>query len=110
AEADNDLKIINISITSNGEYKWVTEIKDYLLNTPEEISKELKNQYEKGLIPSDKTKTHVLLKIDKKATWDPILKAIFAIRDAGFDVRPVYVPETDSQATLTTTSEFLLSH
>lgn len=96
AATDSDLKIINISINAKGEYKWVTEIRDYLMNTPEDITKELNQEYVKGLLPEDKQKTQVLLKIDKNATWEPILKAIFAIRDAGFEVHPVYEPETQA--------------
>jgi len=93
AANDSDYKIINISINSEGKYKWTTEIKDYAMSTPDEIKQELNLQYEKGLLPQDKLQTQVMLKIDKKATWEPILKAIFAIRDAGFEVRPVYEPE-----------------
>jgi len=93
ADATTDLKIINISITEEGKYKWVTEIRDYMMSTPEAIGEELITQYQKGILPEDRIKTQVLLKIDKNATWEPILKAIFAIRDAGFEVHPVYLPE-----------------
>ncbi len=90
--ADTDTKIINISIDAEGNYKWVTEVRDYRMQTPDEIAQELIQQHTKGLLPKDKSKTQVLLKIDKKTVWDPILKAIFAIRDAGFEVHPVYEP------------------
>ncbi len=89
---DNE-KIINISINEDGEYKWITEIRDYVMASSEAIAQELSLQYEKGILPEDRLKTKVLLKIDKNAKWEPILKAIFAIRDAGFTVHPVYVPE-----------------
>jgi biopolymer transport protein ExbD len=93
ADADADFKIIQISITADGQYKWVTEVRDHVMDNADAIGVELLNQYSKGLLPADRLKTQVLLKIDQKATWDPILKAIFAIRDAGFEVRPVYQPE-----------------
>lgn len=93
--ANSDYKIINLNIDAEGKYKWVTEIHDYPMATVEDISRELKTQYEKGLLPEDKTKTQILLKIDKQAQWDPILKAIFAIRDEGFEVRPVYEPKEE---------------
>lgn len=93
ADADTDFKIIQISITADGQYKWVTEVRDHVMDNADAIGVELLNQYSKGLLPADRLKTQVLLKIDQKATWDPILKAIFAIRDAGFEVRPVYQPE-----------------
>lgn len=93
ANDPSNYKLINISIDSEGKYKWTTEIKDYYMSTPDEIKEELNLQYQKGLLPEDKLQTHVMLKIDKKATWEPILKAIFAVREAGFEVRPVYEPE-----------------
>lgn len=93
SNADYDYKMVNISINEKGEYKWVTEIRDYPMLSAQEIAIELQNQYKKGLLPENKLKTQVLLKIDKQATWDPILQAIFAIRDAGFEVRPVYLPD-----------------
>ncbi len=93
SNADSEYKILNISINNKGEYKWVTEIRDYPMPQAEDIANELLNQYQKGLLPENKLKTQVLLKIDKEAMWDPILQAIFAIRDAGFEVRPVYLPD-----------------
>ena len=90
---DADTHVIHLSITADGHYKWVTEIRDYAMNSPEEIHAELSQQYAKGLLPADKAKTKVLVKIDKEAQWDPILRAIFAVRDAGFEVHPVYQPE-----------------
>lgn len=92
-KGDADLKVVHITINAEGKYKWVTEVKDYPMNSSDEIKKELITQYQKGILPEDKTLTHVMLKIDKQATWEPILKAIFAVREAGFDVRPVYEPE-----------------
>lgn len=93
SDATSEIKVVNISISEEGQYKWVTEIRDYIMNTPEAIAQELNLQYEKGILPVDRLNTQVLLKIDKNATWEPILKAIFAIRDAGFEVHPVYLPE-----------------
>ncbi len=93
SDATSEIKVVNISISEEGEYKWVTEIRDYIMNTPDAIAQELNLQYEKGILPSDRLNTQVLLKIDRNATWEPILKAIFAIRDAGFEVHPVYLPD-----------------
>lgn len=94
---DNDLNVINISINADGKYKWVTGLRDYPMEDPEEIKLELTKQYEKGLLPEDRALTQVLLKIDKNTKWDPILKAIFAVRDAGFEIHPVYEPEEGAQ-------------
>lgn len=92
----SDLNVINISINEDGHYKWVTEVHDYPMASAEEIKEELTKEYDKGLFPEDKTLTQVLLKIDKNAKWEPILQALFAIREAGFEVRPVYEPTQDS--------------
>jgi biopolymer transport protein ExbD len=81
-EGNTDYKVINININAAGEYKWVTEIRDYVMTSADEIKTELEEQYEKGLLPLEKLHTQVFLKIDKNSTWEPILKAIFAIRDA----------------------------
>ncbi|MCH9609271.1 MAG: hypothetical protein S4CHLAM45_14740 [Chlamydiales bacterium] len=89
-----DYKIVNISVSEEGNYKWVTEIRDHIMQTPKEITDELLRQYHKGLLPEDKIKTQVLLKIDRQARWEPILHVLLAIREAGFEVRPIYEPET----------------
>lgn len=93
ASNPQDFKLINISVSENGTYKWITEIRDHLMESPEKITQELESQYSKGLLPEDKLKTQVLLKIDREAKWEPILKVLLAVRDAGFEVRPVYEPE-----------------
>lgn len=89
----SDYKVIHMSITSDNEYKWVTEIRDYKMKSAEEVGQELQHQYETGLLPQDPSKTHVMLKIDRKAQWEPILQLMFAIREAGFEAHPVYEPE-----------------
>ncbi len=87
-----DFKTIHISLEANGKLKWITEFQDYPIDSPELIANELKRQYEDGFLPEDKQKTQIFLKIDKNAKWDPILKTLFAIREQGFEVRPVYEP------------------
>lgn len=88
-----DYKIINISVSEEGRYKWVSEIRDHPMESPKEIAAELIRQYQRGLLPEDRSKTQVLLKIDRNAKWEPILKVLLAIRETGFEVRPVYEPE-----------------
>lgn len=88
----HEYKLVNISIAENGSYKWVTEIRDYPMENAEQIAQELSRQYVQGLLPEDKFKTQILLKIDRSARWEPILKAVLAIKEAGFEVRPVYEP------------------
>jgi len=91
--SENPSKMINITISENGEYKWVTEIRDHALASAEEIAEELLRQYQRGLLPEDKHHTHILLRIDKNARWESVLHALLAIKEAGFNVHPVYEPE-----------------
>lgn len=84
---------VNISITEDGKYKWITEVNEFLMDNPSSIKKELIKQQKLGMLPADGTQTKVLLHIDRNARWEPISKAIFTIREAGFTIRPVYEPE-----------------
>jgi hypothetical protein len=68
----------------------MTEFQEYNMPTPEAIQKELARQYQIGVLPQDKARTEILLHIDKRAPWEPIAQAIFAIRELGFSARPVY--------------------
>lgn len=81
---------INLSITEDGAYKWITEIQDYPMDNLETIQNELFHHYNIGALPKDKNKTQILLHIDKKAPWEPIAKLIFAIRETGFDALPIF--------------------
>ena len=81
---------IHLSITNTGTFKWLTEFQEYPMETVQQIQEELARQYQMGALPRDKTKTEVLLHIDRKAPWEPIAKAIFGIREVGFNARPVY--------------------
>ena len=87
-----EMQQINLLITAEGTYKWMTEFQEYPMQSVEAIQEEMARQYQMGVIAEDKSKTEVLLHIDQKAPWDPIAKAIFAIREIGFSARPVYTP------------------
>lgn len=86
----NDYYIINLSVNQNGEYKWITEFNEYLIDGVQAIQNELKKQQDLGLLPKEKEKTKVLLHIDKEAKWEPISQIIFSVKQAGFDIHPVY--------------------
>jgi biopolymer transport protein ExbD len=81
---------INLKVTAEGHFKWLTEFQEYPMETVEAIQQELARQYQIGALQQDKSKTEVLLHIDKKAPWEPIAKAIFSVRELGFTARPVY--------------------
>lgn len=85
-----EIQQVNLSISAVGGYKWMTEFQEYPMESIQAIQEELARQYQLGALPQDKTKTEVLLHIDKKAPWEPIAKVIFAIREVGFCAHPVY--------------------
>lgn len=89
----SDRYTVHLSINDKGEYKWVTEFNEYLISCPLDIQLELKKQQELGLLPKDTLKTQILLHIDKKAMWEPIAQLIFAVKQAGFQIHPVYESE-----------------
>lgn len=84
---------INLSISANGEYKWLTEYAEYPMESVVAIQQELARQYEMGMLPKDKERTQVRLHIDQKAPWKPIAEAIFGVRELGFKAHPVYEPD-----------------
>jgi len=86
-------KIISISITKEGGYKWLTEYHELFIKDAEQIGLELARQYEVGALPKEKEKTQVLLQIDQEAKWNAISQVIFSIRDQGFEVHPIYQPD-----------------
>lgn len=92
---------INLSIGENGKYKWITEMQSYPMQTLTQIQKELLRQHQSGVLPKDKSKTEILLHIDRNASWDPIAKLIFAVRELGFEAHPIYEPpEVDNAPSL----------
>lgn len=88
----NDRYVVNLGVTSDGHYKWITEVSEYVLDSSSAIAKRLSKMQSEGLLPQEKERTKVLLHIDKDATWDAIAQAIFTVRDAGFEIHPVYEP------------------
>jgi len=84
--------MVNIGITSDGKYKWLTEVNEFIMETPESIKKELTKQQQLGLLPTDASKTKILLHIDTNARWEPIAQVIFSLKESGFSIHPVYEP------------------
>lgn len=85
----NDYYIINLSVNEQGQYKWITEFNEYLIDGVKGVQSELKQQ-DLGLLPKEKEKTKVLLHIDRNAKWEPISQVIFSVRQSGFEIHPVY--------------------
>ena len=84
------IHLIHLSINAEGHYKWLTEFQEYPMDSVKAIQEELTRQYQLGVLPGEKGKTEVLLHIDQKAPWGMVADAIFAIRELGFNARPVY--------------------
>ena len=84
------IHVVNLSITKEGKYKWVTEFNEYAMEGVEAILLELDKQQSLGLLPQDKSKTKILLHVDKKAEWDPVIKLIYSVRKVGYSIHPVY--------------------
>jgi biopolymer transport protein ExbD len=81
---------INLSIDASGHYKWITEFQQYPMASIGAVQEELARQYATGALAQDKSKTEILLHIDKQAPWEPVANAIFAVRELGFSAHPVY--------------------
>jgi biopolymer transport protein ExbD len=92
ALSNQTYKLVHITVSADGSYKWISEIKDYPMESAEQIAQELLRQYKKGILPEDKLQTQVLLKVDKDARWEPILNVLLAVKEAGFEIRPIYEP------------------
>jgi biopolymer transport protein ExbD len=92
AEAKPGYTIL-LSINDQGQYKWVTDFNEYLLDGVASVKAELLRQQELGLLPADREMTKVLLHIDKDANWESVAKVIFAIKETGYQINPVYCPE-----------------
>ncbi len=86
---------VNLNVDANGKYFWTTEFQNHPMENLQAVQNELIRQYDLGLFPKDKSKTEILLHIDKRAEWEPISKLLFTIREAGFHAYPVYEPEKE---------------
>ena len=92
-QAKADIQQVNLSISKQGLYRWLTEFESYPMKDAEAIQQELSRQVQIGVLAQDRSKTEVLLHIDEQAPWKPIADAIFAIRELGFNAHPVYEPK-----------------
>ncbi len=88
--APQNIHVVNLSINEQGQYKWISDAHEYIMENLESIQNELVKQQEMGVLPKDSKQVKVLLHIDKDAHWDPIAQAIFAVKEVGFHVYPVY--------------------
>ncbi len=92
APRQKETEQVNISISATGSYRWLTEFQEYPMGSVQAIQDELSRQLQTGALPQDPALTEILLHIDRSAPWEPIAKAIFAVRELGFTAHPVYEP------------------
>lgn len=85
-----DFHIINLCVGKNGEYKWITEFNEYSMDGIPSILQELTKQQDLGILSSDKTKTKILLHIDKQTEWDPVAQLVYSLKKTGYFAHPVY--------------------
>lgn len=89
-EPSTEEYIVDLTVTKDGTYRWMTEMHNYLVSDPKAIRTELLKQKQTGQLPTDAGKTKVLLHIDQDASWNSIAQLILAVKEAGFQVNPVY--------------------
>lgn len=92
----NTPHLIHLVVTSQGQYKWLTETNEHTMDSIAAIQRELEIQLEKGILPQEKSQIKVLLHVDKQAPWESIVNLIFAVRGSGFKVHPVYAAHEQS--------------
>jgi biopolymer transport protein ExbD len=85
-----DVHVINLCIGKTGQYKWITEFNEYSMDGVPAILQELSKQQDLGLLSSDKTKTKILLHIDKQTEWDPVAQLVYSLKKTGYFAHPVY--------------------
>ncbi len=83
-------KYVNISISQDGAYKWLTDISEYNMQNIEQIQKELLYQHKIGILPEEKKDIKILLHIDQQAPWQSIASLIYATKELGFQSVPIY--------------------
>ncbi|MBS0627177.1 MAG: hypothetical protein JSS09_03080, partial [Verrucomicrobia bacterium] len=87
--------IINLSVTKDGRYKWITEFNEYSMENVSSILGELATQENLSLLPKESFKTKIFLHADKQAEWNSVVQLIYALKKKGYHVSPVYEKNSD---------------
>lgn len=87
--------VINLSVTKDGRYKWITEFNEYSMENVSSILGELSTQENLSLLPKENSKTKIFLHVDKQAEWDPVVQLIYSLKKKGYRVSPVYEKNPD---------------
>lgn len=86
----NAVHVINLSINHLGRYKWLSNSNEIVFDSAKQLGERLISLRNQHRLPTQTDRVKILLYIDKTAPWQPIADAIFAVREAGYDVHPVY--------------------
>ncbi len=81
---------VNLGVTKSGQYKWITDFNEYAMQDIPSILQELSKQQQLGLLSADTSKIKILLHVDKKAQWDPVVQLIYSLKKTGYPIHPVY--------------------
>ncbi len=73
-----------LSVLEDGSYRWVGPFQEYVMQDVEAVQKQL------AVHAADGPKPKILLKVDSRARWESIARLIFAVRETGFPIYPVY--------------------
>jgi biopolymer transport protein ExbD len=79
-----------LTINEKGEYEWITEFNEFLLGDTGAVIREVQKQQQLGFLPQESRHIKILLEIHRNTKWHEVAHALFAIREAGFSVSPVY--------------------
>jgi biopolymer transport protein ExbD len=85
-----DYTVINLGVTASGQYKWITEFNEFIMENAVAIEEELLKQQNLGILSQEHSKTKILLHVDKKAQWESVVEIIFTLKKSGFTISPVY--------------------
>lgn len=91
--SNDDKSIINVSISPQGSYQWITDYNQYPLENAQALSDELLRQKDAGILPENNDMVKVLIHIDKNAPWEPVAKLLIEMKKEGFSCHPVYEEE-----------------
>lgn len=81
---------VNLGVTKGGQYKWITEFNEYIMQDIPSVLQELGKQQQLGLLSLDTSKIKILLHVDKQAEWDPVVQLIYSLKKTGYPIHPVY--------------------
>jgi biopolymer transport protein ExbD len=84
---DAKTQTINLCVTKEGQYKWVSDLKEHPMSGTDAILKQLADQKKLGLISEN---VPILIHIDAKAEWNCVVNLLYSLKKNGYTPHPVY--------------------